>query len=402
MPCENPKCSLYNSDTSIRSELDTSKEIYLCEFLSCRKRFCSHTCLYAHFLDQHNFDNNKKFFNYSELSCWLKKLLKKSIENSICGSFLEESLTDYKKKIAAQLNHFPSAKNISCLKFEEIEHDYSNLEYFYYFNFKHFDNINPNSSGSSNSKSNMPATDFKNNSIKSQNFGSASNHFNKVLGSGAFGDVYLVRNILDGKLFAIKQLNKDKVKENGIDEGIVYREINTHFRLVHNNIARLYDYYEDKKAFYLIMEYVENGTLFNKIQKSNGLSEEKALKYFVQVSSAIFFLHENQLIHRDIKPENCLIDKNDNIKLCDFGWTVEASKGERITFCGTYEYMAPEIIKEVPYNHMIDVWSLGILLYELIHSFSPFRVSKIFQLIYKYIFILIILLRAILMFIFIL
>ena len=125
------------------------------------------------------------------------------------------------------------------------------------------------------------------------------------------------------------------------------------------------------------MEYVDNGTLFNKIQKTNGMPEEKALKYFVQVSAAIFFLHENQLIHRDIKPENCLIDKSDNVKLCDFGWTVEISKGERITFCGTYEYMAPEIIKEIPYNHMIDVWSLGVLLYELIHSFSPFRVFLI-------------------------
>ena len=183
------------------------------------------------------------------------------------------------------------------------------------------------------------------------------------------------KNNIDGKLFAIKQLDKDRIKENGIDYNIVLREINTHFKLIHKNVARLYDYYEDKKAFYLILEYVENGTLFNKIQKSNGLSEEKALKCFVQVSSAIYFLHENKLIHRDIKPENCLIDKYDNVKLCDFGWTVEVLKGERVTFCGTYEYMAPEIIKEVPYNESIDVWSLGILLYELIHSFSPFRVN---------------------------
>lgn len=356
-----------------------------------------------------------------------KKLLKKTIEHSICGNFLEETLTTHKKRIASELNELVNSKNLQ-IKFEQIENDYNNLDYFYYFHYKNFDNPHsPNANFSStassslnktgnfgNSSSNANDSHLNNNNHKnndnhhnnhlnnSNNLNNNNNlifqstnsntsmnnnttkessksllpkQFTKIIGSGAFGDVYLVKNTLDGKLFAIKQLSREKVKENGIDSEIVYREINTHFKLIHNNIARLYDYYEDKKAYYLIMEYVDNGTLFNKIQKANGLPEEKALKYFVQVSSAIFFLHENQLIHRDIKPENCLIDKNENVKLCDFGWTVEISKGERITFCGTYEYMAPEIIKEIPYNHMIDVWSLGVLLYELNHSFSPFRVN---------------------------
>lgn len=355
-----------------------------------------------------------------------KKLLKKTIEQSICGNFIEESLTAHKKRIASQLNELITSKN-SLIKFEQIENDYNNLDYFYYFHFANFDNPNsPNAHFSSTASSSLDKTgnfgsnasntnDTNYHSMKNKpnnsdnnniNFNNSNNNntniinnliasnknnnnlnvnltkqnqqpkqFTKIIGSGAFGDVFLAKNTLDGKLFAIKQLSREKVKENGIDAEIVYREINTHFKLIHNNIARLFDYFEDKKAYYLIMEYVDNGTLFNKIQKSNGLPEEKALKYFVQVSSAIFFLHENQLIHRDIKPENCLIDRNDNVKLCDFGWTVEISKGERITFCGTYEYMAPEIIKEIPYNHMIDVWSLGVLLYELIHSFSPFRVN---------------------------
>jgi tRNA A-37 threonylcarbamoyl transferase component Bud32 len=357
-----------------------------------------------------------------------KKLLKKTIEQSICGNYLEETLTCHKKRIASELNDIANSKNLQ-IKFDQIENDYKNLEYFCYFHYKNFDNPHTpnanfsstsssslnktgnfgNSNSNTNNETNINSNTSNNNnynfncSNKNNNFITPSNNtnppnnnltnnnnnnnnlsinnknsqpkqFTKIIGSGAFGDVYLVKNIMDGKLFAIKQLSREKVKENGIDTELVYREINTHFKLIHNNIARLFDYYEDKKAYYLIMEYVDNGTLFNKIQKVNGLPEEKALKYFVQVSSAIFFLHENQFIHRDIKPENCLIDKNDNVKLCDFGWTVEISKGERITFCGTYEYMAPEIIKEVPYNHMIDVWSLGVLLYELIHSFSPFRV----------------------------
>jgi len=126
------------------------------------------------------------------------------------------------------------------------------------------------------------------------------------------------------------------------------------------------------------LEYASSGTLFNLIKKKKNLDEKTAFHYFIQTSAAVLFLHENNLVHRDLKPENILIDENNNIKLCDFGWCVELSMGNRVTFCGTYEYMAPEIIKEKPYNQGIDIWSLGILLYELIHGYSPFRVSFLF------------------------
>ena len=201
-----------------------------------------------------------------------------------------------------------------------------------------------------------------------------SNKFH-VLGSGAFGEVFLAKNKLDGKLFAIKQMDKARLTSIGVKFEIIYREINIHIKLVHDHIARLHSYHEDTSSFYLILEYIEAGTLFSVIQKSKGLSEEESFKYFIQIASALNFLHENNLIHRDLKPENCLIDKEGNVKLCDFGWTVEGGNS-RVTFCGTYEYMAPEIIKEMPYNSSIDVWSLGILLFELLHSYSPFRAKN--------------------------
>lgn len=198
--------------------------------------------------------------------------------------------------------------------------------------------------------------------------------YNKVLGAGAFGQVLLAKHKVDGNFYAIKKLDRERIANIGISNEMIYREIDIHLKLVHPNIARLYSYHEDPEAIYLILEYMDNGTLYNLIQKNRGMSEKDAFKYFHQVAGAFHFLHENNLIHRDLKPENCLVDSDHNVKICDFGWTVELSQGTRATFCGTYEYMAPEIVKEMPYNESIDVWSLGVLLYELIHSFSPFRV----------------------------
>ena len=79
------------------------------------------------------------------------------------------------------------------------------------------------------------------------------------------------------------------------------------------------------------------------------------------------------VFHRDIKPENLLLDSKMNIKLCDFGWCAEKIHLKRRTFCGTYEYMAPEIVLDIPYDYTIDIWSLGILLYEMLHGYAPFK-----------------------------
>lgn len=198
----------------------------------------------------------------------------------------------------------------------------------------------------------------------------------KSLGAGAFGDVFLAKHKNDGKYFAIKIMEKNRIEESGASLDIIYREISIHRRIHHENIVQLFGHYEEKEFFYLIMEYINGGSLFSFIKKSKGCNEKIAFKYFIQACTAVNFLHENNLIHRDLKPENLLIDNEGNLKLCDFGWCVDVSTGNRVTFCGTYEYMAPEIVKEEAYNLGIDVWSLGILLYELTHGYSPFRAQK--------------------------
>jgi serine/threonine protein kinase len=163
------------------------------------------------------------------------------------------------------------------------------------------------------------------------------------------------------------------MKQVGVDGSVIQREIDVHIRINHPRIIKLHSFLEDKYNYYLALEYAPNGNLYQYIQKKKGMPESEAFKYFIQVSSAIYFLHKYGYVHRDIKPENILLDKNLDVKLCDFGWCVSVEKGERTTFCGTYEYMAPEMVNDELYDMGIDIWSLGVLLYEMIHGYSPFR-----------------------------
>lgn len=214
----------------------------------------------------------------------------------------------------------------------------------------------------------------------------------QTLGSGAFGDVVLAKHIEEDKKYAVKIMNKAKLIKNQVKLSDIEREIEVHSRLDHPYIIRLVSHHEDEENFYMILDYAKNGTLYSKMKKmKHGFSEETAFKYFIQTCSAIYFLHKNKLAHRDIKPENLLLDENNNIKVADFGWcdfftkrnsrmsitnlTSESNTDGSNCFkdiCGTYEYMAPEIVKEETYSEKVDIWSIGVLLYELIHGKSPF------------------------------
>ena len=200
-----------------------------------------------------------------------------------------------------------------------------------------------------------------------------------LIGDGSFSKVFLYYNKKTKTKYAIKRMNISKVLEKTNNKNIIINEINIQSKISHPNIIKLYNFFSDRNDsyYYLILEYASKGSLFDYIKFKNGLNESNAFYYFIQAVNAIYFLHKYHIIHRDLKPENLLINQDNILKLCDFGWSVYLLNNKRGTFCGTVEYMAPEILKNQGYDYSIDVWSLGVLLYELIHSYSPFVVNDL-------------------------
>ena len=203
--------------------------------------------------------------------------------------------------------------------------------------------------------------------------------FNKkydLIGKGTYGNVYLSHNKIDNKPYAIKLIEKKNLSLLNCPIELIYKEISIQIQINHPNIIKLFSYYENEENIYMILEYSNKGSLYTLIRKKQYLKENETFHYFIQVLNAVNFLHENNFIHRDIKPENILLNDKNIIKLCDFGWCVKLENNEKKnTICGTYEYMSPELIKNENYDFNVDIWALGILLYEMLHGKSPFKNS---------------------------
>lgn len=193
-----------------------------------------------------------------------------------------------------------------------------------------------------------------------------------LIGYGALSQVRKARLRSTGKIYALKEMDLKMIHPNDIKN--IQREIKTQMYLDHPNIVHLYDsIHTPDNVLLLLLEYADNNSLFNYIQ-GRPIDDKLIHKFFFQTVQAIEYIHKRKIMHRDLKPENILLDKNYNVKVCDFGWCAEYNEQERRqTFCGTSEYMAPEIIDSKAQDPSIDIWSLGILLYEMYHKKAPYR-----------------------------
>lgn len=204
----------------------------------------------------------------------------------------------------------------------------------------------------------------------------------KSVGRGTFASVQQVVHRNSGRVFALKTVKREGVIGQGGTEEQIAREAIVQLRMRHRNIVQLYGNFDDGDRTHLVLELAPGGQLLEYMRKEGRLKQHQAARMFLDVVSGLMYVHEHGIVHRDIKPENVLLvypDKDKSgmpvAKIADFGCCamVTALEPTRNTICGTMDYLAPEMIDQQPHDHRVDVWAVGVLLYEMLVSSAPFK-----------------------------
>lgn len=196
----------------------------------------------------------------------------------------------------------------------------------------------------------------------------------KALGKGKFGCVYLAREKQSRYVVALKVIFKSQITHAKLEHQL-RREIEIQAHLRHPNVLRLFGYFHDSSRVYIILEYAKMGELYKYLQEQpeKRLSEKRSAEIIKQLSDALAYCHSKGVIHRDIKPENLLLSHSGQLKIADFGWSVHSPNTRRATVCGTLDYLPPEMVKNLKHDYTVDLWSTGVLCYELITGKPPFE-----------------------------
>ncbi|KAL4423876.1 hypothetical protein ABPG75_001177 [Micractinium tetrahymenae] len=202
----------------------------------------------------------------------------------------------------------------------------------------------------------------------------------ELAGEGSFGKVWKARRTGSLQTVAVKLITKHGKNEKDLRN--LRQEIEILRKLQHPNIIAMLDAFETKNDFCVVTEFAQ-GELFHILEDDRCLPESVVRSVARQLVQALHYLHSNRIIHRDMKPQNILISANGTVKLCDFGFARLMSTNTLVvtSIKGTPLYMAPELVQEQPYNHTVDLWSLGIILYELFVGQPPFYTTSIYTLI---------------------
>ena len=204
----------------------------------------------------------------------------------------------------------------------------------------------------------------------------------KLLGEGSFGKAFLCSKDSPDSLCVIKQIVIEEMSES--DKKDVFNEANILAKLDHQNIIKFYEVFDSKKPKHtlnIVTEYADGGDLSEKI-KSQGktpFKETEILDYFTQICLALKHIHDKKIIHRDLKSGNVFLMKSGLVKLGDFGIAkgFEKTMDKAKTMVGTPYYLSPEIVEGKPYDNKSDIWSLGVLLYEMMTFKMPFNANSL-------------------------